>query len=100
VVLTARSGLEALAVAERHEGDIHAVLVDVWMPQLDGPSLVQRLSAMRPGITTLYITGDGSVASWMPSGTVVLEKPLELEGLAAALRELLEEVPHVRATGT
>lgn len=42
-VLTARSGAEGIAAAGREQPD--AILLDVMMPDLDGPATFQRLQA-------------------------------------------------------
>jgi len=42
-VLTARSGIEGLASAAAEQPD--AILLDVMMPDLDGPATLQRLRA-------------------------------------------------------
>ncbi|MGH7964109.1 MAG: response regulator [Candidatus Binatia bacterium] len=43
IVLTARSGTEGLAKAEAEQPD--AILLDVMMPDMDGPTTFQRLQA-------------------------------------------------------
>src|SRR5690348_15529327 len=50
--LTAANGVEALAVAEGSSLAIDALLVDVVMPQLGGPELVDRLASLgiRPAV--------------------------------------------------
>lgn len=51
-VLTASSGREALEIAARERPD--AILLDVMMPELDGPATVERLRAT-PGIADIPI---------------------------------------------
>jgi PAS domain S-box-containing protein len=48
---------EALAIAARFEGTIHALLSDVIMPHLNGRELAQRLRASRPGVGLVYMSG-------------------------------------------
>ena len=57
LVLQAGNGLDAIALAERHRGDIDLLLTDVVMPRLSGPELAQRLRAMRPGLEVLFMSG-------------------------------------------
>ncbi|PWU07891.1 MAG: hybrid sensor histidine kinase/response regulator, partial [Terriglobia bacterium] len=47
-VLTARDGLDALAVARTHPGRIELLLSDVMMPGLDGPQLARQLKLAHP----------------------------------------------------
>ncbi|MGB8932467.1 MAG: ATP-binding protein [Anaeromyxobacteraceae bacterium] len=56
-VLFANDPREALGVAARHDGPIHALLSDVIMPQLNGRELAERLRAERPGIGLVYMSG-------------------------------------------
>jgi CheY-like chemotaxis protein len=51
-VLTASSGQEALEIAARERPD--AILLDVMMPELDGPATVERLRAT-PGIAHIPV---------------------------------------------
>ena len=57
LVLQAGNGLDAIALAERHRGDIALLLTDVVMPRLSGPELAQQLRAMRPGLEVLFMSG-------------------------------------------
>jgi len=47
-VLQAADGLEALEVAQRHNGAIHLLITDVIMPQMGGKDLADRLRPGRP----------------------------------------------------
>ena len=46
-VLQAADGLEALEVAQRHNGAIHLLITDVIMPQMGGKDLADRLRQVR-----------------------------------------------------
>jgi CheY-like chemotaxis protein len=46
-VLTASGGADALQVAQAHDGAISVVLVDVVMPGMNGPEVVQQLHQTR-----------------------------------------------------
>ncbi len=56
-VLTARNGVEALEVAERHDGPIHLLLSDVIMPEMGGKDLVQRLFVTHPDVKVIFMSG-------------------------------------------
>lgn len=56
-VLPARKGVDALEVAQRHEGRIDLMITDVVMPQMNGSRLAEKLSRSRPDMRVLYISG-------------------------------------------
>ena len=93
-VLQAPDGVDALAVAEAHEGPIHLLLSDVVMPRLGGPKLSRRLSALRPAMKTLFMSGYAANAiglrGMLEAGTHLLKKPFAVEALARRVRELLD----------
>jgi CheY-like chemotaxis protein len=57
VVLDARDGDEALAIARRYPNAIHLLIADVVMPGLSGRDLATRLTAERPDVRVLYTSG-------------------------------------------
>ena len=86
--------LAALELAERHPGPIPLLITDVVMPGLGGRELAQRLTAKRPEIKVLYMSGytddavilHGVLTADMP----FLEKPFTPGGLARKVREVLD----------
>src|SRR5262249_40155668 len=56
-VLTAGGGEEALQVGQADQGEIALALVDVVMPGMGGPEVVQRLHASRPDLKILFMSG-------------------------------------------
>ncbi|HEY6525419.1 MAG TPA: PAS domain S-box protein, partial [Solirubrobacteraceae bacterium] len=57
LILQAGNGLDAIAVAEHHRGDIDLLLTDVVMPRMSGPELAQKLRGLRPGLEVLFMSG-------------------------------------------
>jgi CheY-like chemotaxis protein len=97
VVLQAGNGKEALAVAERHRGPIHLLLTDVVMPQMGGRELAERLTAGRPGLRVLFVsgyTGDEVMRHGISHERVhFLPKPLSPAALAQKVRDVLDAPP-------
>jgi CheY-like chemotaxis protein len=93
-VLAGVNGQDALAVAERHEGPIHALLTDVLMPQLDGRQLADRFTADRPGTPVLFMSGYAAPIMTeqgiLRQDVTVLSKPFTESELLNALRATLE----------
>ena len=94
VVLAASDAAAALRVVERHGGTIHLLLTDVVMPGMSGRDLADRLTAQRPGIRVLYMSGypgDAVVQhGTLPSGSAFLQKPFSPDGLARKVRDVLD----------
>jgi PAS domain S-box-containing protein len=95
-VLVAKDGGEALEIAEQHTGPIDLLVTDVVMPKVSGRELAQRLTALRPMVKTLYMSGYAEHApahhDTLDQETVSLEKPFSLHMLAGKVREALDAV--------
>ena len=82
-VTAAASPGEALLVAERDPRVIDLVLSDVAMPYLDGPSLVARLRAMRPGLRALFMSAHAEPEVLRACEGALLSKPFGVSELLA-----------------
>src|SRR4051794_37329262 len=60
VVAAARNGLEAIELADLNE--VHAAVVDLHMPQLDGVTTIARLRSEHPALCLIVLSGDGDEA--------------------------------------
>jgi CheY-like chemotaxis protein len=93
-VLDVRGADEAIAVFESRMGGIDLVLTDIVMPRLRGPELVKRLSALRPGIKVIFMSGytDQEVFEREILGPqkAYLQKPLTPKSLTEKVREVLD----------
>ncbi len=86
-VVTAYSGLAAVAALENHDVDV--AVLDVLMPGISGDAVAQRLRQVDPALPVLLMTGaDGAFASG--AGVPVLRKPFPHEELVAAVRRLVK----------
>ncbi len=88
----AQTGQLALEVAAARPVD--AVLLDVRMPDMDGLQALERLLALRPGLSVIMMSGhatiDTAVRATQAGARDFLEKPVARDRLLLALRNALE----------
>lgn len=92
VVQEASDGVEALELIRAGIADLDVVLSDIVMPRMNGVELVQALSAFRPGLPVLLMSGYGSAQLadlGIASPCAVLGKPFSPEVLVAEVRRCL-----------
>jgi PAS domain S-box-containing protein len=99
-VLEAASPRDALQICERHEGEIHLLLTDAVMPEMNGATLAARAAALRPGMRVLYMSGypPDAIAHYgvLDVGVAYLQKPFTVQSLATKIREVLDTLPRTR----
>jgi PAS domain S-box-containing protein len=92
-VLAASSPAEAIRAAAEDPDRIDLLLTDVVMPEMNGRDLAKRISALRPEIKCLFMSGymDGVIAElgMLKEETHFIQKPFSVQTLAAKLREAL-----------
>lgn len=93
-VIRAGSGREALEVAASHAGRIDLVLTDVTMPEMNGWELVQQLTAERPDVKVIFMSGyaEDVVEAGATAGEHIefVQKPPEGDALFRRIREVLD----------
>lgn len=94
-VLAADSPRKALEMVAGYEGDIHLLLTDVIMPEMNGRDLSHKLAAIYPGMRILFMSGyaDDVIADCgvLEPGVKLLQKPFSLAALGKAVREALDQ---------
>jgi two-component system, cell cycle sensor histidine kinase and response regulator CckA len=95
-VLTASDGAEALEIARSHSGAIDLLLSDLIMPRVDGRQLAQQLRQIDPRLKVIFVSGypgHGVAGNELEfPGARFLSKPVSMETLAHAVREVLDAV--------
>ena len=93
-VLTANSGPQTLEVVHAHQGNIHLLLSDVVLPGIRGPELASKVSASRPEVKVLFMSGytDYSVGAngELEAGRFFLSKPFTRNALLGKVRQVLD----------
>ena len=89
--LFAVDGVEALAIAGRESPDL--VLLDIWMPRMDGLETLQRLKELDPGLIVIMMSGHGTIETAVRSTKLgaydFIEKPLSLEKVIVTVNNAL-----------
>jgi CheY-like chemotaxis protein len=93
-VLASQSPLEAIRIAEEHANEIHLLITDVVMPEMNGRDLANKLLANYPQLKCLFMSGYTSDIithrGVLDEEVHFIQKPFTLPGLASKVREVLE----------
>jgi two-component system, cell cycle sensor histidine kinase and response regulator CckA len=94
-VLAFKSPTEALGMVQSTSDSIHLLITDVVMPEMNGKDLRDRLSEIRPGIKTIFMSGYTANAiahhGILEEGINFLQKPFSIETLLGKVRDVLDE---------
>jgi CheY-like chemotaxis protein len=78
-VLTAGDGFEALSIYAKKRQDIRAIILDMWMPFMDGPATIRELQKINAQVRIIAVSGlPGSQETAEKAGSAVrafLPKP-------------------------
>jgi CheY-like chemotaxis protein len=93
-VVEAKNSAEAEQLAEKYGAKIHLLLTDVIMPGISGRELAKRLSAQRPALRVLYMSGYTynviAQGGTLERGVAFLQKPFTPRVLVEKVREVLD----------
>jgi len=91
-VIAAASGSEALAKLDAMIPDL--VLLDIWMPGLDGIETLERIKQGHPNLQVIMMSGHGTIETAVKATKMgaydFIEKPLSLEKLLLSISNALE----------
>jgi len=93
-VLAAATPGEAIQMATGYGKEIHLLITDVIMPEMNGSDLAQRILAIYPNIRRLFMSGYTADViahhSVLDEGMNFIQKPFSVNGLTAKVREVLD----------
>ncbi len=83
---------EVMDLIEREHPAV--VLLDVWMPDIDGIELLRRIKAERPAVQVIMISGHANIQSAVAATKLgaadFIQKPFSVTGLLAAIARVLD----------
>ncbi len=93
-VLVAGTPSEAIRLAEKYSGEIHLLLTDVVLPEMNGRDLAKNLMSIYPDIKRLFMSGYTAsvIASHgiLDDGVNFIQKPFSSKNLAEKVRAALD----------
>ncbi|MDQ1727986.1 MAG: two-component system, cell cycle sensor histidine kinase and response regulator CckA [Pyrinomonadaceae bacterium] len=93
-VLAAANGAEALLLAQDRSLDIRLMITDVVMPQMGGRELAESVTALRPNLPVLFMSGytdDAIVRHGLLDEKInFIQKPFDSTTVALKVRGLLD----------
>lgn len=94
-VLAASTPCEAIRLANEHPGEIHLLITDVVMPEMNGRKLAERLMPLHPNLKLLFMSGYTSNViahqGVLNEGVCFIQKPFSMKDFATKVREVLDQ---------
>jgi CheY-like chemotaxis protein len=92
-VLAAHTPGEAIQLAREHVGEVHLLVTDVVMPEMNGRDLAKNLLSQYPNLKRLFMSGYTTDViahhGVLDPGVHFLQKPFSVQALAEKVREAL-----------
>jgi CheY-like chemotaxis protein len=96
-VLVAADPREALELSSGHVGEIDLLLTDVVMPYMSGRQLAEKITAARPRMRVMYVSGytENTIVhrGEVDEGVNFLSKPITSQRLLAMVTRVLARAP-------
>ena len=93
-VLTAGTPLASIRLVEAYSEDIHLLVTDVIMPQMNGRAMAQQLKSIYPDLKCMFMSGyTADVISRhgvLDEGMQFIQKPFSKRALATIVRKILD----------
>jgi PAS domain S-box-containing protein len=94
-VLTTCNGEEAVQLAKSHDGSIDLLLTDMMMPYKTGDIVSQEVSVLRPGISTVLMSGyTDRLIEGEDANRIVVQKPFAASELLSLVERLIQRRLH------
>jgi len=95
-VLKAESGERALDLLEHSEpDDVNLMILDVWLPAIDGLEVLGRCKTMRPNLPVIMISGHSNINTALQATKLgafdFIEKPIDLDHLLVVVGNALRQ---------
>ena len=88
---TATNGYEGLKIVEERSPDL--VLLDIWMPGIDGIETLKEIKKNYPTIPVIIITGHGTIETAVKATKLgaydLIEKPLSIDNIIVTINNAL-----------
>lgn len=92
-VIEAADGTKVLDLIKSERPDL--VLLDIWMPEVDGIGLLKDIKKQEPDLNVIMISGHGNIHTAVTATKLgafdFMEKPLSLDGLLLTVQRALGE---------
>lgn len=100
-VIEASDGTTVLELIRKERPRL--VLLDIWMPQVDGIGLLKEIKEQEPEVNVIMISGHGNIHTAVAAAKLgafdFIEKPLSLDGLLLTVRRALGGSPPSKGNG-
>jgi two-component system cell cycle sensor histidine kinase/response regulator CckA len=90
-ILEASNGDEAIRVAEKYLELLDLIICDVVLPQTIGTLVAKRLTALRPDLKVLFVSGLTDVSTYGLTHANYLKKPFNSLELVQKVHQLLSD---------
>jgi UDP-3-O-[3-hydroxymyristoyl] N-acetylglucosamine deacetylase len=94
-VVDTADGARVLEIIKTERPEL--VLLDIWMPQVDGIGLLKEIKSHEPEINVVMVSGHGNIHTAVTATKFgafdFIEKPVSLDGLLLTVQRALGELP-------
>ena len=92
-ISTTSNGVEALEIIQKDPPDL--VLLDIWLPGMDGIEVLKTLKTYNSGVEVLIMSGHGTIDTAVKATKLgaqdFIEKPFSLDRITESIQNVLQE---------